>query len=117
MIGPAASEHQEQTALMGLLRYRMRREIVCFSIPNGGLRNPRVQQQLIDSGLLPGAPDLYFAREEGRSLFMEMKTKKGVLSDVQQGVKFKLEALGHDWVLARSVDEAMEHLSQRGLLR
>ena len=112
-----ASEHLIQSSLIGTLYYKLRPQIVRFSVPNGGLRNARVQNQLIDEGLLPGMTDLGFCFENGRTLWLEMKTRTGSLRDEQKGVKYKLEALGHTWALARSVDEALEILSQHGLLK
>jgi len=115
--GRSASEHQTQSALIGTLVYRMRPELVRFSIPNGGLRNPRVAQQLNDEGLCQGFPDLGFCLEEGRTFWLEMKADKGSLSDYQKGIRFKLQALGHQWALARSVDEALDHLARAGVLK
>lgn len=111
------SEHLLQVQLVNELVYKLRPEIVSYAIPNGGLRNPRVAKQLKDEGLLPGMPDLGFAMEGGRSNWIELKTKSGALSDYQWGIRRKLENLGHQWALARSVDEAMEHLSKWGVLK
>ena len=115
--GPEPSEHLIQSGLIGVLAYRLRSQVVRFSIPNGGLRNARVAAQLNDEGVCPGFPDLGFCYEEGRSLFLEMKTRGGSLSDYQKGVRYKLEQLGHQWFMARSVDEAMEILAAKGLLK
>ena len=112
-----ASEHQIQCALIATLYYRMRPEIVRFSIPNGGLRNARVQNQMIDEGLCPGMVDLGFCHEDGRTFWLEMKTRTGALRDEQKGIRFKLEQLGHKWALARSVDEALDHLNALGMLK
>jgi len=112
-----ASEHQIQSALIGTLVYKMRPEIVRFSVPNGGLRNATVQTKLINEGLLPGMTDLGFCFERGRTFWLEMKTRTGALRDEQKGVRFKLQALGHSWAMARSVDEALDHLAQHGLLK
>jgi hypothetical protein len=111
------NEHQLQVALVNELTYKLRPEIVRFAIPNGGLRNPRVAMQMKAEGLLPGMPDLGFAMEEGRNNWIELKTDKGQLSDYQWGIRRRLEALGHRWALARSVDEALDHLSNWGALK
>lgn len=111
------SEHLIQSSLIGVLTYRMRPELVRFSIPNGGLRNARVQNQLIDEGLLPGMVDLGFCLEDGRTFWLEMKTRTGGLRDEQKGVRFKLQNLGHSWAMARSVDEALDHLAKAGVLK
>ena len=111
------SEHSIQATLIGVLYYKMKPEIVRFAVPNGGLRNARVQQKLIDEGLQNGMVDLGFCYENGKTFWLEMKTPKGALSDAQKGIRFKLLALGHDWAMARSIDEAMQHLAERGLLK
>lgn len=117
MKAPTASEHAIQVSLVNELVYKLRPEIVRYAIPNGGLRNPRVAQQLKAEGLLPGMPDLGFAMEGGRCSWIEMKTDKGALRDSQWGVRRKLEALGHKWALARSVEEALAHLASWGALK
>lgn len=111
------SEHSIQVSLVKELEYKLRPELVRYAIPNGGLRNVRVAQQMKAEGLLPGMPDLGFALEGGQSAWLEMKNGKGSLSDYQWGIRRKLEALGHQWALARTVDEALEHLSRWGALK
>lgn len=111
------SEHRIQVQLINELVYRMRPELVRFAIPNGGLRNGRVAVKMKAEGLMPGMPDLGFAIEDGRTAWLEMKTDKGSLSDMQWGVRRKLEQLGHQWAMARSVEEAMDHLSRFGVLK
>lgn len=111
------SEHSIQVSLVKTLEYKLRPELVRYAIPNGGLRNMRVAQQMKAEGLLPGMPDLGFALENGQSAWLEMKNGKGSLSDYQWGIRRKLEALGHQWALARSVEEALEHLHRWGALK
>ena len=111
------SEHSIQVGLIRELEYKLRPELVRYAIPNGGLRNARVAQKMKAEGLLPGMPDLGFAMEGGRSNWLELKTGKGSLSDYQWGIRRKLEALGHQWALARSVDEALETLAAWGALK
>lgn len=111
------SEHSIQAHLINDLQFKLRPEIVRYAIPNGGLRNVRVATMLKAEGLQPGMPDLGFAAEEGRTNWLEMKTDKGSLSAYQIGIRRKLEALGHQWRMARSVDEALEHLAAWGLLK
>jgi len=111
------SEHKLQVNLITELAYKLRPEIVRYAIPNGGLRNVRVAQKMKAEGLQPGMPDLGFAMEDGRTSWIELKTDKGALSSYQIGIRHKLEKLGHQWALARSVEEAIEHLATWGALK
>jgi len=114
---PEQSEHQIQATLIDILNYKIRPAIVRMSIPNGGLRHPRVGAMLKAEGLLPGSPDLIFALEKGKVLWLEMKTKKGRLSDTQIGIHHKLEQLGHVVETAHSIDQALHILEKHGVLK
>lgn len=119
-MGEAQSEHSIQVKLLRELtegRRPIRPDVISFAIPNGGLRNQRVAMQLKAEGLRPGMPDLGFAMEGGRVAWLEMKNQRGALSDMQWGIRRRLESLGHQWAMARSVEEALEHLSAFGVLR
>jgi hypothetical protein len=99
------------------LTLNLRPDVISFAIPNGGLRNQRVAMQLKAEGLRAGMPDLGFAMEGGRVAWLEMKNQRGALSDMQWGIRRRLESLGHQWAMARSVEEALEHLDAFGVLR
>jgi hypothetical protein len=111
------SEHSIQATLVAELDYKMRREIVRMAIPNGGMRHPIVGKMLKDEGLLPGSPDIVFALERAKTLWLEMKKEKGRLSDVQLGVHHRLKELGHTVEVAYSLDDALEICRHHGLLR
>ncbi len=111
------TEHTIQATLISELDYKMRRELVRMAIPNGGMRHPIVGRKLKEEGLLPGSPDLVFALEQGRTLWLEMKKEGGRLSDEQVGLHSKLRALGHEVMVAYSVDQAMEICRRYGILR
>lgn len=117
MRGDDLSEHAIQVQLVQEMRLRLKREVVAYAVPNGGLRNLRVAQKLKAEGLLPGMTDLGFALPDARSAYLEMKNARGSLSIEQKGIRYKLEQLGHQWAMARSVEEAMEHLHKWGALR
>lgn len=111
------SEHSIQATLVDELDYKMRSGLVRMAIPNGGMRHPIVGKMLKAEGLLPGSPDLVFALERARTLWLEMKKSKGRLSDEQIGVHYKLRALGHSVEVAYSLDEALDICNQYGILR
>jgi VRR-NUC domain len=55
--------------------------------------------------MLPGFPDLVVLGPDGRSGFIECKRpKSGRLSDEQQALKDRLDALGHVYALATAPD-------------
>jgi len=111
------SEHVIQRSFITELTYRKRQPVISFAIPNGGLRNIRVAQQMKAEGLLPGMPDNGFLFEDGQSAWLEFKTATGRLSDAQVGIRTRLEKLGHRWAMARSAEEAFDHLATWGLLK
>lgn len=111
------SEHLIQRAVLQYLRLNAKPEIFYFSVPNGGLRNARVAQQMKAEGLQPGVADLCFMLPKGRSAWLELKTEKGRLSDVQVGFKSRCRDLGHLWAMARSVDEAIPYFAAWNILK
>lgn len=111
------SEHKIQTALMDYLTIAASPDVFYFAVPNGGLRNVRVAQRMKAEGLKPGVADICFMLPQGRCAWMELKTSAGRLSDHQIGFKTRCERLGHLWAMARSVDDAIPHLREWGVLK
>lgn len=110
-------EHSLQSKLVDITNQEMRPELIRLAIPNGGMRHPIVGRMLKAEGLLPGSPDLVWAMEQARVLWMELKSENGSLSDEQIGMHFKLRELGHTVEVAYSFDEAMDLLQHYGILR
>jgi VRR-NUC domain len=110
-------EHAIQVALIHELRYRLRPAVISFAIPNGGHRHIGVAKKLKAEGVLAGMPDLGFAVEDGRTHWIEMKAPGGDISDNQEIVRDRLIRLGHNWAMAKSVEEALEHLDAWKVLR
>jgi hypothetical protein len=117
MRAPHPSEHKLQVALMDYLYVAGRKDIRWFAIPNGGFRGRNEASRLKAEGVRAGVPDLCFILPEGRSAWLEMKTKIGKLSSAQKDFRDALLALGHHWAMARSVDEAIPHLTAWGVLK
>jgi len=114
---PKESEHKIQVALMDYLRLAAKPEIIYAAIPNGGFRHIRVAARLKNEGVRRGTPDIFFCLPEGRVAWLEMKTTKGSLSPEQKLFRDGVLALGHYWAMARSVDEAIPHLTEWGVMR
>lgn len=76
-----------------------------LSIPNGGTRNKTEAITLKATGLLPGASDLIVITPNGKIMFIELKTETGVQSDVQKDFQSRIELLGYEYHLIRSLTE------------
>ncbi len=75
-----------------------------FAIPNGGKRTPATAARLKAEGVLAGVPDLFLPvpRDQSLGLFIEMKTRRGVLSAAQEVLFTKLRDQGFEVIVERS---------------
>ncbi len=105
------TEHKEQVTLfrwVALVRSSHPELELLHAIPNGGHRHKVVAARLKAEGVKRGVPDLCLpvASNGSHGLYIEMKTRKGRLSEYQ---KFWAEALlanGYRFELCRSWQEA-----------
>jgi VRR-NUC domain len=89
-------------------------DVLIFAVPNGGYRTPREAALMKWTGVLAGVPDLGIIAD-GRAFFLEVKTAKGRLSDAQQEIIPKLEAIGAPVALVRSIDDARDAFAKWGI--
>ena len=66
-------------------------------------------------GQEPGWGDFIFALPKGLTLFIEMKTETGRQSTDQREFEKRAKALGHPYVIARSINEVHEALRAAGV--
>lgn len=66
-------------------------------------------------GLINGAPDLIFIKD-GKALFIELKTKKGHLSDAQKDFQSWCNSENIGYHIARSVDDTLQILKDNDFL-
>ena len=85
-----------------------------FAVPNGGKRHVREAARMKGLGLRPGVPDLLVIHN-GRALFVELKTKRGVMSAAQKAMQKMLVYCGCDVMLCRSVPEVEAGLRECGV--
>jgi len=111
------SEHKLQCAIVDFFHIFGRRDLKLFAIGNGGLRHIKVAMLLKAEGVTPGVPDLCLPLPDGKTGWMELKSKSGRLSDEQTGFLHMLRELGHHVAVIRSVDEAARALSEWQALR
>ena len=76
-----------------------------FSIPNGGTRNIKEAMTLKATGVLAGASDMICILPNKQLIFLELKTEKGVQSEKQKEFQKRVENLGFEYWLIRSLDE------------
>lgn len=76
--------------------------VFAFHCPNGGKRNLAEAARFKAMGVIPGIPDLLIL--EGRGLAVELKSKKGVLTDNQKTVHELLRSRGWAVAVARDLD-------------
>jgi len=76
-----------------------------FSVPNGGTRNAMEAITLKATGLLAGVSDLIVITPNGKILFIELKTETGIQSTVQKDFQFRIELLGYEYHLIRSLTD------------
>jgi hypothetical protein len=114
--------HQIQIPLVEILRWTIKPEVVWHHVPNGELRDKDVAAKLKAMGVKPGSADLEFfwkslAENQPRILFLELKLPGRTLSESQVAFCVKAKAIGAEYLVATSVDEALAILKERGLLR
>ena len=64
--------------------------------------------------ITPGWPDLTIAMEAGRTLYIELKRRKGsYLSDKQKSLALMLKMCGHEWYIVKTFKE-FEKIINRG---
>lgn len=113
------SEHAQQTALFmwGALpgtRAKIPWIHTMYAVPNGGKRDKITASRMRDEGVKRGVPDVHWPMPNGtyHSLYIEMKRPKtkgkaaGRQSPEQEVWESNLTALGHQYVIAYTFDEA-----------
>jgi hypothetical protein len=106
-------EHKEQVKLVQRVR-AFYPDVIIAAIPNGGNRTPSERVRLHAEGVLAGMPDLcVLKRSKGfGGLFVEMKTKIGVVSKEQGCLAKQLNDEGYLCVIARSADEGFKIIEE-----
>jgi hypothetical protein len=126
--------------LVSMLRWCVRPDVLWRHVPNGEHRDARTAAKLKAMGVLPGSADLefFYSSALGRAdpsgqdrdefqasiakagphiLFLELKLPGRKQSEAQAGFALAMKLLGAEYQVARSVDEAIAILGERGLIR
>lgn len=107
-------ESEIQRAIVEYLRAVLPESIV-FAVPNGASRTASGRPANAVAGLLPGIPDLCVLLPRGESVFFEVKSAKGRVSDNQLAIHIKMQPLDHRVAVVRSIDEVRLALKAWGI--
>lgn len=77
----------------------------------GGYAGFAKQKKLRRKGVKKGTPDI-FIWQDGRILWLEVKSKTGTITDNQDYMHHRLQSLGHMVEIVRSVEDAQEALKK-----
>lgn len=77
---------------------------IIFSVPNGGSRNILEAKKMKLTGTLAGVSDLIII-QQNKTIFVEVKTEKGIQSDVQKDFQTRVGNLGFEYLIVRSLED------------
>lgn len=116
-VNPRLSEEDRlQKAVVDHWRARGLPKSILAAIPNGGARSITTAARLKTTGTLAGMPDL-LCIARGRTFFIELKKPGGRLSSVQKTRIAQIEAAGGEAFVMSDIDEILQLLEARGLLK
>ena len=108
------SEHELQKACVRWFGYQYPEyKDLLIAIPNGGKRHLTTAKKLKAEGAKAGVPDLLFAlpNHPFASLWVEMKTEKGRLSEKQKHYIERLQKVGFMVKVCRSFEEFQREIT------
>tara|TARA_R100000278_G_C5390900_1_gene136052 strand:- start:1 stop:378 length:378 start_codon:yes stop_codon:yes gene_type:complete len=86
-----------------------------FHVPNEGKRSIWLHNRMKRMGLKSGCPDIIIEYPQGKILYIELKTKKGRLSDSQKLWAVQSESLGTPhFIVQGGLNECIEQV--RGIV-
>jgi hypothetical protein len=96
------------------LRWSLPADAEYYAVPNGGKRHSKAAARLVGQGVRAGLPDLCVVYR-GTTIFIELKTARGVLSEAQRQMHRKLGYCGCTVLVCRSVEGVECSLRELGL--
>ena len=101
-------EHLEQVAFINWFNsIEQFKDLIIFSIPNGGKRGVKTAIKLKKEGVKSGVPDIQILLPNSKNVFIEMKKEKdGKLSPAQLDFIDKSQSLGHTVIVGNGCKDA-----------
>lgn len=117
IIGRSKFDMPEAKIQMAVVEILEKHDVAVFHVTNGGY-SPKVAAvaQKGESGLIAaGMPDLMIVHD-GKTYFLELKTKRGKMDDRQKSVLQSLESAGAITAVAHGLDAALSILVSWGVI-
>jgi len=111
---PPRRRHLESDFQRGVnqfLRWSLPDNAMHFAIPNGLMRSKKAAARAVGEGVRAGISDMCIVWK-GRAIFLELKTERGRLSEVQRQMIRKLEHCECPVIIARPIVEFEAHLRE-----
>lgn len=94
--------------------------VIGWHTPNGGKRSGREASEFALMGVLAGVPDLTFLvpHPDGFQVkFLEIKAKKGVMSQDQKDFRQKVLTLGCEYETVKTLQDAVNWMKTQAIVR
>jgi hypothetical protein len=108
------TEDSIHKSILRYLRMVLPSHWLIYHTPNGGSRHPIEAANMKGLGVIAGVPDLTIIGD-GKTFFMEVKSKSGRVQPSQRMFMGKLEKNGIEYAVVRSIDDAKACLQAWGL--
>jgi hypothetical protein len=112
-----ALEYELHCAVADTLRVSLSKGWYWTTIDHGEERPIMAASRLQRKGVKPGLPDILLIGPDGRHYWLELKTRKGRLSDEQEAFRDAMEERQVLWAMAVGYDEAIAWLKRWGAVR
>ena len=105
---------QQQIVTYFKNNFQINRTGLIFAVPNGGSRNVLEAKKMKFTGVLSGVSDL-IAIIPKKILFIELKAEKGIQSDNQKDFEVRVNELGFEYYIIRSLEQFKEMICAQDL--
>ncbi len=102
-------KHIESKIQQEVVKELRKNNIFVFAVPNGGKRRLREAVIMKSEGVTAGVSDLIILLPQ-RTIFVEMKQGKTKQGDTQKLFQANVEALGFEYYVWRSLDDAIDFI-------
>jgi len=107
------SESAIQKAVFKWVRMQPQLQYIVFKIANEGKRTPSYGRRMKEEGVLRGVFDIFVARarHDFNGMWLELKSRNGVLSLDQHKFKKAQEAEGFLCIVSNDIEEAIDTIA------